>query len=144
MDARREGMLMILKILKCNLQFLTNYLTSQTDELNDLLYLHKLKECIKENENYQHVDKTPIQLHIYKKEITNYESKLKYYSVPLKYKEEVNRLLEQDIIEKHRSKYASLSFLIEKRNKELRLVVDYGEVNEYLIDEISVGGGLKF
>ncbi|KAG0435774.1 Retrovirus-related Pol polyprotein from transposon [Dictyocoela muelleri] len=68
--------------------------------------------------------------------------KLKYYSVPIKYensaKKEIERLLKNEIIEKNRSPYASPAFLIEKRNKDLRLDVDYRSINKFIRDEISL------
>lgn len=62
------------------------------------------------------------------------------YPVPEVYKErlfdELSRLETEDIIERCNSSFSSPAFIVEKRNKEIRLVVDYRKINDYLIDEI--------
>ncbi|TBU05616.1 reverse transcriptase, partial [Hamiltosporidium magnivora] len=67
------------------------------------------------------------------------QSKQVKYSVPFKYREagmiEINRLLKEDIIEKSNSDFVSPAFFIEKKNKELRLVVDYKKMNKYINDD---------
>lgn len=96
---------------------------------------------IKENDTFKNI-KIQSTLIYYDKKIEEQQNKLKYYSVPVKYeeaaKEEIQRLLKNDIIEEIRMTYASPSFFIEKKNKELRLVVYYRWVNNYIRDEISL------
>ncbi|KAF9760669.1 Transposon Tf2-6 polyprotein [Nosema granulosis] len=100
----------------------------------------KLTEYIRKNEKLMKIKIAPIKLFI-DEEIKKQTLVPQYYSVPLKYvkgaKAEIQRLLEADIIEEHRAPFASPSFLIEKKNKELRLVVDYRKINAYIKDEIS-------
>ncbi|KAF9762990.1 Transposon Tf2-6 polyprotein [Nosema granulosis] len=83
----------------------------------------------------------PVELFIDKK-IEDHNFTPQYYSIPLKYekesKEELKRLLKNDIIEETRIPYASPSFFIEQKNKELRHVVDYRKENEFIKDEISM------
>lgn len=50
--------------------------------------------------------------------------------------EELQRLVREDIIERCNSKFSSPAFVIEKKNKDIRLVIDYRQVNKYVIDEI--------
>lgn len=56
------------------------------------------------------------------------------YPVPLKYKTElkahINTLIEQKIIRRSKSKHCSPGFPIRKSNGEIRLVVDYKELNQ--------------
>ncbi|KAG0440354.1 Retrovirus-related Pol polyprotein from transposon [Dictyocoela muelleri] len=100
-----------------------------------------LKDYVSENETFTHIKIDPVNLYIDKK-INDQKIKIKYYAVPIKYEErakyEIERLLKADIIEENRSPYASPSFLIEKKNRELRLVVDYRIVNNYIKDDISL------
>lgn len=59
--------------------------------------------------------------------------KFKQYKVPEKYKEtvekEIQKLLKFNIIKHSNSEYCSAAFPIIKRNKEIRLVIDYRELN---------------
>ncbi|KAF9761016.1 Transposon Tf2-11 polyprotein [Nosema granulosis] len=100
-----------------------------------------LTEYIEDNDRFSHIRMIPFELFIDKK-IEDHNFTHQYYSVPLKYekgaKEELKRLLKNDIIEETRIPYASPSFLIEKKNKELRFVVDHRKVNEFIKDEISM------
>lgn len=61
------------------------------------------------------------------------------YTVPFKYEKqakiEIKRLMKEGIIEKSFSHIVSPAFFIEKKNGDLRLVVDYREVNKYLQDD---------
>jgi predicted nucleic-acid-binding protein len=61
----------------------------------------------------------------------------KEYTVSHVYRErvanEIKRLEKEDVIELCSS---SPAFIIEKKNKEIRLVVDYRHINNYLSDEI--------
>ncbi|KAF9761443.1 Transposon Tf2-8 polyprotein [Nosema granulosis] len=61
------------------------------------------------------------------------------YYIQFKYikrgKEEIKRLLREDIIEPSNSLFASPAFFREKKNKTLRLVVDYKEINQYIEDD---------
>lgn len=43
--------------------------------------------------------------------------------------------MQEDIIEPSDSPYTSPSFFLEKKNKDLRLVIDYKKINEFLKDD---------
>ena len=61
------------------------------------------------------------------------------YSIPIKYvergKAEIQRLLDEDIIEYSNSLYSSPAFFIKKKNNDLRLVINYQEINKYIQDD---------
>ncbi|KAF9761302.1 Transposon Tf2-6 polyprotein [Nosema granulosis] len=114
------------------------------EEEEEMLLDKKVKEVlteyIKENDNFTKIKMEAVKLFIDEK-IKDHALTPHHYSVPLKYqqgaRDEIKRLIKADIIEEHRIPYASPSLLIEKKNKELRLVVDYRKVNEFIKDEIS-------
>ncbi|KAF9760824.1 Transposon Tf2-6 polyprotein [Nosema granulosis] len=113
----------------------------QEAEIADTELETQLKEYINDNEDFSKMKIPPIELFVDDK-IKDFKLTPQYYSVPIKYekgaKEEIRRLLKADIIEESRVPYASPSFLIEKKNKELRLVVDYRKINQFIVDEISL------
>ncbi|KAF9762258.1 Retrovirus-related Pol polyprotein from transposon gypsy [Nosema granulosis] len=63
----------------------------------------------------------------------------KSYIVPNKYIEkarnELSRLCREGIIIESEVRYISPAFFIEKKNLDLRLVIDYRNLNNYIIDE---------
>ncbi|KAG0435960.1 Retrovirus-related Pol polyprotein from transposon 17.6, partial [Dictyocoela muelleri] len=101
-------------------------------------------ESIKDLENYFKINNYFKSLKINPKKIkVNHLLKniqLKSYKVPHKYINEaiseLKRLEKEGIIEKSLGSYSSPGFFIEKKNKDLRLVVDYKKINESVIDEI--------
>ncbi|KAF9756154.1 Retrovirus-related Pol polyprotein from transposon opus [Nosema granulosis] len=109
--------------------------------VNEKIVKEKLVEYLKDNEKFNYMNVEEVDLFIDPK-IREHVFTPQYYSVPQKFeqgaKDELNRLLKNDIIEKTRVSYASPAFLIEKKNKELRLVVDYRKVNIFIRDEISM------
>ncbi|WUR03433.1 prp pol polyprotein-like [Vairimorpha necatrix] len=109
--------------------------------LNETNIPRRLTEYIKKNEEHDKIKVEPLSLYIDEK-IRDHRLELKYYTVPVKYeadaRKEISRLLTNDIIERGRNYYASPSFFIEKKNKELRLVVDYRTVNKFIKDEICI------
>ncbi|KAF9760600.1 Transposon Tf2-6 polyprotein, partial [Nosema granulosis] len=66
-------------------------------------------------------------------------SRKKSYIVPNKYlqkaQEELTRLCKEGIIVESEVCYVSPAFFIEKKNLDLRLVIDYRNLNQYIIDE---------
>jgi hypothetical protein len=108
---------------------------SEDEELKN-----KISEYYRLNEKFGAIKIPPLKIFASEK---IYESNLttQFYTVPLKFekrsKDEINRLIKNDIIEVCRVPFASPSFMIEKKNKELRLVVDYRKINEYIYDDIA-------
>ncbi|WUR04571.1 reverse transcriptase [Vairimorpha necatrix] len=97
-----------------------------------------LKFYQQNNNNFSHINNLKVEFKIIK-EPKN--MKPKNYSVPFKFleraKDEVNRLLKENIIEKSESHITSPAFFKEKKKtNELRLVVDYREINKYIGDDI--------
>lgn len=80
---------------------------------------------------------TPIDLQT--KDCMKIDSKQNSYMVPVKYidraKQEIERLLKEGIIEEKEVSTFSPGFFIEKKNKDLRLVIDFRKLNENIIDE---------
>lgn len=58
------------------------------------------------------------------------------YSICSQAKEHIKNPINKGIIQKSNSKYFSSAFFIQKKNKELRLIVDYSEVNKHTIKEV--------
>jgi transposase InsO family protein len=50
-------------------------------------------------------------------------------------KTEIKRLLEEDIVEHSNSIYSSPAFFIRKKTNDVRLVVDYRKINEFIYDD---------
>ncbi|WUR04938.1 endonuclease [Vairimorpha necatrix] len=102
------------------------------EELNDLIYVYK-----EVNENFNVFKIKPVKI----KPMHNSSVNLKRlsYSVPHKYvdagKREIQRLLKVEIIVEVDAEVHSPAFFIEKKNKDLRLVIDYRKVNEIINDE---------
>lgn len=53
-----------------------------------------------------------------------------------KIKNELERLLDEDIVEEKDVLWSSPGFCIPKKNGELRLVIDYRQVNQYVMDDV--------
>jgi len=66
----------------------------------------------------------------------------KAYNLPFKFhepiKNELKRLIDEDIIEERITFNSSPGFIISKKNGEVRLVIDYRKINENVID-INIG-----
>lgn len=64
----------------------------------------------------------------------------KGYMVNYKFRDkafqEIKRLLDLGIIEQSEGKYSSPEFFINKTNDEARMVIDFREFNEFIIDEV--------
>ncbi|WUR03048.1 DDI1-like protein [Vairimorpha necatrix] len=110
-----------------------NLATEKELKLNKTMDLYKLN-----NDKFKCIKTNTLQKIVYDKSLKYYEAHP--YKVPLAYvgrlKEELARLESEEIIERCNSKFASPAFVIEKKNKDLRLVIDYRHVNKYILDEI--------
>ncbi|KAF9760596.1 Retrovirus-related Pol polyprotein from transposon, partial [Nosema granulosis] len=105
---------------------------NQKSNIKELIEQYRRK-----NSEFKEMKITPVQL---KRIETKIElGKRKAYMVPCKYveraKDEINRLMDEGIIVESEVKYVSPAFFIEKRNSDLRLVIDYRGINNYIIDE---------
>lgn len=104
--------------------------TLKEDKIN-IFKLYK-----KNNRNLKVMKVEPAKFHV----SNNIETVQSYgYSIAHRYipdaKKEIKRLLDNDIIERSNSRFSSPGFFIEKRNKDLRLVIDYKKINKYIDDD---------
>ena len=101
-------------------------------KLNKVIEKYKQK-----NIKFKEFKMTPIDLQT--KVHTKIEAKQSSYIVPIKYidnsKLELERLLKEGIIKESEVNTYSPGFFIEKKNKDLRLVIDYRKLNEHIVDE---------
>ncbi|KAF9760601.1 Retrovirus-related Pol polyprotein from transposon 17.6 [Nosema granulosis] len=123
---------------KCKLDELiyekVNMIIDECKDVQEVIALYK-----KNNENFSKIKLNRPETITYDKNLKGYECKP--YSIALGYKErlkeELRRLEAEDIIERCNSKFSSPAFVVEKKNKNVRLVIDYSYINKYIQDEIT-------
>jgi hypothetical protein len=101
------------------------------------LVIKTIEKYKENNDSYTHFKMQPVSL---KTNTQNIEIKRRRgYHVTAKFVErakmELKRLCDEGIIVESDSKCISPAFLIVKKTLDLRLVIDYRELNEYIIDE---------
>jgi hypothetical protein len=104
---------------------------TETDPLKKVIEAYsKLNECFKE------MKIEPIAFKVSEK---MQSLRNKSYPIPHKYREgaklELERLINEEIIKQDKTENFSPAFLIEKKTGDLRLVIDYRELNKVIIDE---------
>ncbi|KAF9761107.1 Retrovirus-related Pol polyprotein from transposon [Nosema granulosis] len=95
-----------------------------------------LKQYMNDNESFTHINVRPAHFSMRDnlKVVQSYGYPISFKFID-KGKEEIKRLLHEDIIEPSNSIFTSPAFFREKKNKKLRLILDYKKINVYIEDD---------